>query len=92
MQEKLASRLHWRLTHTFDYCNVVTLQLDQNRNFAAKREVGKLYYRSRQNRCYSGIYRIATFLQHAQAGFDRERVAACDSPTFATDYGPECLS
>src|SRR6185503_10172726 len=91
VDEKVACGFHGCLAHAFDYNDLLPFQLDQNRYFAAEREVGKLNYRGRQNRRHARIDGVAAPLEHSQSSLDRERRAARDSASFTANYGPKSV-
>jgi hypothetical protein len=70
VDEKLARRFHRGLAHAFDNRYLLTLQLDQNRDFAAERKVRKLNHRRGENCRYTRVNGVSTALQDPESGFD----------------------
>jgi hypothetical protein len=92
IDEKFASRFHGRRPHAFNYRHRLALELDEDWDFSAKREVGKLNDRSGENSGNACIYRIAAALEHAHPRFDCERMSAGNNSAFAAHNWPKCLS
>jgi hypothetical protein len=70
VDEEFARGFHRSLAHAFDNHYLLTLQLDQDRYFAAKGKVGKLDYRSGEDGRDTRVDGVAAALENSESGFD----------------------
>lgn len=80
LDEVLARRVGGRGAHAFNDRDRFAAELDENRDFAAEREVRELDDGGGEDRRDACVRRVPAALQNSHPGFDRERVAPATTP------------